>query len=118
MPKYVATTRVVLHKDDARKEPHSPDAKEYETLHAEMWKRNYRRYYETTSDDLVKLPPGEYIISQESGDRDGARKEALRKAKQAATIATSADRFSVFVNCDGSVTSYHLESISEDPDAD
>lgn len=118
MPTYTTTVRVVLHKDDAREEPHSPDAEEYETLHSEMWQRGFRRYYETVNDELVKLPPGEYMISQKGEDCDAARKTALSKAKKAATNATSASRFSVLVNCRGSVTSYQLERITEDPDAD
>ncbi|MDQ7978717.1 hypothetical protein QYH69_15810 [Paraburkholderia sp. SARCC-3016] len=118
MPTYTTTVRVVLHKDENRKQPHSPDSEEYETLHAEMWKRGFRRYYETVKDELLKLPPGEYVIDQKGEDRDDARATAYRNSKQAATIATSASRFSLLVNCSGSLTSHQLEKISEDPDAD
>ncbi|MBW0449035.1 hypothetical protein [Paraburkholderia phenoliruptrix] len=117
MPKYTTTVRVVLHKDDARTKEHSPDSEEYDTLHAEMHARGFRRYYETVKDQKLKLPPGEYLIYQEGTDVDDARKKVYSKSTAAATIATSAKRFSLFINCEGSLTSSNLEVISKDPDA-
>lgn len=116
MPTYTITTRVELHKDDARKQPHSPTAPEYDTLHTEMHKRGYRRYFEGNSGKLRKLSPGEYRIEQ-SGDTEEKALDAARdKAKAAATIATSKDRFSLLLTC-GTVYSYALEIITKDPDA-
>jgi hypothetical protein len=117
MPKYKTTVRVVLHKDDARTKEHSPDSEEYETLHAEMHARDFRRYYTTVKDEKLKLPPGEYWINQEGDDIDEARKKVYSKAKAAATVATSAKRSSFLINCEGSLTSWNLEEISKDPDA-
>ena len=117
MPKYTTTVRVVLHKDDARTKEHSPDSEEYETLHAEMHTRGFVRYYTTVNKEKLKLPPGEYLIYQEGDNIEDARKKVYSKAKAAATIATSAKRFSLFINCEGSLTSLNLEAISKDPDA-
>ena len=117
MPKYTTTVRVVLHKDEARTKEHSPDSEEYETLHTEMHTRGFRRYYTTVKDEKLKLPPGEYWTNQEGDDIDDARKKAYSKTKSAATTATSAQRFSFFINCEGSLTSCNLEEISKDPDA-
>lgn len=117
MPKFTTTVRVVLHKDDTRTKEHSPDSEEYETLHAEMHTRGFRRYYTTVKDKKRKLPPGEYRIYQEGDDVDDACNNACGKAKAAATIATSAKRFSLFINCEGMLTGCNLEEISKDPDA-
>ncbi|GLZ20135.1 hypothetical protein [Burkholderia plantarii] len=62
MPTFTLTARVVLHKDDARTEEHSPDADEYKTLHAEMHRRDYRRYFINRDDKVKKLPAGLYFI--------------------------------------------------------
>jgi hypothetical protein len=117
MPTYTITTRVVLHKDDARRQPHPTDAKEYETLHAEMHSREYRRFFTTAKDEKLKLPPGEYTIDIQADDGAAARTVAMNKAKAAATIATSAARFSVLVTGGDNVRGYQLESITKDPDA-
>ena len=45
MPSFTIIARVELHKDDARKQPHPTNASEYTTLHAEMWKRGFRRFF-------------------------------------------------------------------------
>jgi hypothetical protein len=118
MSSYTIITRVVLHKDDARKQPHLQDAKEYETLHAEMHKRDYRRFYVADGDkEKLKLPPGEYAIDLDADDGNAARKKAMAKAKAAATIATSAERFSLLVTGGRGIRSYRLEVITKDPDA-
>ncbi|MFM0031168.1 hypothetical protein PQR70_33630 [Paraburkholderia madseniana] len=117
MPTFTIIVRVELHKDDARTKAHTPDAQEYETLHAEMHERGFRRFFTTTDDTLRKLPPGEYRIRQAGDDEEAAQSAALNKAKEAATIATSAKRFSLLVTSGGNFTSYHLEKIDEDPDA-
>ena len=117
MPTFTITTRVVLHKDDARKEPHPTNAKEYTDLHAEMHERDYVRYYENTQDVKLKLPPGEYTIVIDAADGAAARTKAMDKAKEAATIATSAARFSVLVTGGNNIRGYQLETITKDPDA-
>ncbi|RRA01127.1 hypothetical protein [Burkholderia cepacia] len=116
MPSFTLTTRVVLHKDDKRTKEHSPDASEYETLHAEMHERGYRRYFTNKAKEKVKLPPGEYIIDLKADDESAARDKAMKKAKAAATIATSAERFSVLITGAGNVRGYRLEVIDADPD--
>ena len=117
MPDYTLTTRVVLHKDDARTKEHSPDAEEYETLHAEMHARGYRRFYKNKRDQKLKLPPGEYVIDLTADDGASARSAAQKKAVEAATIATSAARFSLLTTGAGSIRGYQLEPITKDPDA-
>ncbi|WP_118179720.1 hypothetical protein [Paraburkholderia phosphatilytica] len=118
MPSYIVTPRVVLHKDDARTKEHSPDAKEYETLHIEMHRRGYRRFFENRNDKKLKLPPGEYVIDDlDAEDGADAREKAMTKAKAAATMATSEKRFSVYITGGGGVRGTHLEMIDEDPDA-
>lgn len=116
MPSFTLTTRVVLHKDDARTKEHSPDAEEYETLHSEMHRRGYRRFFETDDKRKVKLPPGEYTIKLDAEDGAGARGKAMAKAKAAATIATSEKRFSAYVTGGNGLRSCHLEEIDGDPD--
>ncbi|MDC6127388.1 hypothetical protein PPH41_05215 [Burkholderia gladioli] len=117
MTSYAITTRVVLHKDDARTTEHSPDADEYKTLHAEMHARGYRRFYVSNSDKMLKLPPGEYHIDIESDSATDARDLARDKAKAAATKATSKDRYSLLVTGANVVTSVNLSVITQDPDA-
>ncbi|MCW5118623.1 hypothetical protein B7L17_011700 [Burkholderia cenocepacia] len=116
MPSYTLTARVVLHKDDKRTKAHSPDAAEYETLHAEMHDRGYRRYFTNKAKEKVKLPPGEYVIDMKADNGSEARDKAMKKAKAAATIATSAERFSVLVTGGDNVRGYQLEVIDADPD--
>jgi len=111
------TVRVVLHKDDARTEPHPSNAKEYDTLHAEMHARGFSRFYDAKGGFRVKLPPGEYIVARDEHDGKKARDAARDEAIDAATIATTAKRFSLLVTGGDSATSYRLERITEDPDA-
>jgi hypothetical protein len=117
MPTYTLTTRVVLHKDDARTQPHPTDAKEYETLHFEMHERDYFRFYTTKSKEKRKLPPGEYTIDLDADDDAAARSKAMNKAIEAATIATSAKRFSLLVTGGDNIRGYQLEVVTKDPDA-
>ncbi|WDD94667.1 hypothetical protein Bsp3421_004801 [Burkholderia sp. FERM BP-3421] len=117
MPSYTLTARVVLHKDDERAKEHSPDAEEYATLHEQMYARGYRRFYESIDGDKFKLPPGEYTIDVTADDGKAARTAAMDKAKAAAKNATSVSRFSVYITGGGNIRGYHLEKISEDPDA-
>ena len=117
MTTYTIITRVELHKDTARTKPHSSDAAEYDLLHEEMHKLGYRRCFTGGDDKLRKLPPGEYRIRETADSGDAARTAAMDKAKKAATKATSAERFSLLVNGDGTFSTYHLELITEDPDA-
>lgn len=116
MSSFRITARVELHKDDKRKQTHSPDAKEYDNLHVEMHSRGFRRFYETVDHEMLKLPPGDYVIWETAADGSAARKSAMKKTKEAATEATSAERFSVFLSGGGNVSSYHLAVITEDPD--
>ncbi|WP_186198191.1 hypothetical protein [Burkholderia gladioli] len=118
MPSFTLTARVVLHKDDARTEEHSPDADEYETLHAEMRRRDYRRYFINQNDEMKKLPPGLYRIKLKADDWDDASSKAMKKAKEAATIATSKNRFSIVITGGDGVRGVGLETITEDPDED
>lgn len=118
MPNFRLTTRVVLHEDDKRKKEHSPNAKEYETLHVEMHARDYRRFYVNDDNQKRKLPPGEYRLEVDAKDEDDARSIGMKRAKDASTIATSASRFSVLVTCGKYVRGYQLEEITEDPDSD
>ncbi|OAJ61500.1 hypothetical protein A6V36_24315 [Paraburkholderia ginsengiterrae] len=117
MPSFTLTTRVVLHKDDARKQPHPTDAKEYDTLHAEMHSRGYRRFYVNKDKEKLKLPPGEYTIDLDADDGVAARTAAMGKAKAAATIATSEKRFSVLVTGGDNIRGHQLEAVTKDPDA-
>ncbi len=64
-------TGVVLHEDDKRKKEHSPDAKEYETLHAEMHSRDYRCVYVNDNNEKRKLPLGKYRLEVEAKDEGG-----------------------------------------------
>jgi hypothetical protein len=82
-----------------------------------MWQRGFRRYFEGASGKLRKLPPGEYYIRQQGSDGDAASDAAMKKIRDAATIATSKDRFSIVFTCDGKINSFALQVISEDPDA-
>ncbi|WP_157692711.1 hypothetical protein [Burkholderia sp. ABCPW 11] len=119
MPDYILLARVVLHKDDARTQEHSPDADEYETLHTEMHARGFRRYAVDDDDKLMyKLPPGEYHIELTAETGSEARNEALSRAKAAATAATSARRNSVITSGGGGISWCRLKKISEDPDAE
>ncbi|WP_175977893.1 hypothetical protein [Burkholderia sp. BCC1047] len=94
------TTRIVLHQDDERTQEHSPDANEYETLHAEMHARGFRRFAHDDADELMyQFPPGEYFLDIDAESGSDARDKALAKAKAAATLATSAKRYSVL--CSG-----------------
>ncbi|AOI78035.1 hypothetical protein [Burkholderia sp. NRF60-BP8] len=117
MPSYTLTARVVLHKDDKRTKEHSPDAEEYATLHAEMHSRDYRRYYIANNGKMYKLPPGEYNIDLTADDGAKARDAALKKVQEAATLATSANRYSALVTGGGGLLSANLEIITKDPDA-
>lgn len=117
MPSFTLTARVVLHKDDTRAKEHSPDAEEYDTLHAEMHSRGYKRFYTSKDDVVYHLPPGEYTITLEAEDGVKARTKAIDKAIAAATKATSKERHSVFVTGGGNVRGHQLKVITKDPDA-
>ena len=117
MTTYTIIVRVELHKDDARTQPHPSSATEYQTLHEEMHSRGFFRFYKTKGGDLSKLPPGEYRLWHTSDEDDEARSVALNKAIEAATIATTAKRFSLLVSGGDSITGYQLEKITKDPDA-
>lgn len=118
MSSYYVTTRVVLHKDDARTKEHSPDAEEYGTLHAEMHARGYLRFGRDDTDKLMyQLPPGEYFLNVEAESAADARNKALEKAKAAATAATSAKRYSVLCSGGEGRTWFRLKKIDKDPDA-
>jgi hypothetical protein len=117
MPSFTLTARVVLHKDDARAQEHSPDAKEYDTLHKEMHSRGYRRCYTGKDKVMYQLLPGEYKINLEAEDGVEARTKAMDKAIAAATIATSKERHGVYVTGGDSVRGHQLKVITKDPDA-
>ncbi|WP_186062171.1 hypothetical protein [Burkholderia gladioli] len=119
MQDHVLIARVVLHKDDEHIDEHTPDAKEYKTLHALMHESGFRRFVTNEGDNtMYKLPPGEYHISLEAVSGSAARNDAITRAKAAASDATSERRFSVLVTGSNGATFYGLEEISEDPDAD
>ncbi|WP_124677197.1 hypothetical protein [Burkholderia cenocepacia] len=117
MSNYYVTTRVVLHKDDERTAEHSPDAEEYETLHAAMHARGFFRCVRDDAEGLLyHLPPGEYFTEIEAESGSEARSNAMAKAKSAATLATSAKRFSVLCSGGQGLTWFRLKKITEDPD--
>lgn len=89
MSTFTLTARVVVHKDDARKQPHPTDAKEYDTLHAEMHARGYCRFYANSSDEKRKLPPGEYTIEVDADDGAAARMVATETPSRPATTLIS-----------------------------
>ncbi|WP_186191980.1 hypothetical protein [Burkholderia gladioli] len=118
MPSFTLTARVVLHKDDERADEHSPDSKEYRDLHSEMHTRGYRRFFTNKAKEKVHLPPGEYTIDLDAEDGSDARDEAMKLAKEAATEATSKDRFSILLTGANSMRGYRLKVIDADPDQD
>ncbi|MCA8222844.1 hypothetical protein [Burkholderia sp. BC1] len=118
MSSYYVTTRVVLHKGDERTKEHSPDANEYETLHAEMHARGFRRFaHDDTNKLMYQFPAGEYFLEIEAESGSDARDKALAKAKAAATLAASAKRYSVLCSGGAGLTWFRLKKIDKDPDA-
>ena len=109
-----ATTRVELHEDDERTKVLKITSEEYTRLHAEMWKRGFRRFVVNGEDQMQQLPPAEY--SYEGGDTIEALAEKIKAAAHAAV--KSHKRYSYIVTrTTESRKWYNLKVIAKDPDA-
>lgn len=109
-----ATTRVELHDDDERTKVLKITSEEYLNLHAEMWKRGFRRFVTTGDNEMKHLPPAEY--SYEGDDTVDGLAEKIKAAAHAAV--KSHKRYSYIVTrTTESRKWYNLKTIKKDPDA-
>ena len=108
-----AITRVELHEDDERTKVLKITSEEYLKLHAEMWKRGFRRFVTTGDNEMQHLPPA----NTPSKVRYSRRLDGKIKAAAFAAV-NSHKRYSYIVTrTTESRKWYNLKTIKKDPDA-